>query len=167
MTAHSKLKDIVFPALSGSFLEHVNLSEYLYSESQVRSLKEKAEEKNGENGRKKKSVAKSDNSQQGKNERSTLEDEITKSHSLPSCGHKGTVVMNLFGASSLVCKGRLWVMRDDLKRGEPGPVAGACWMHWERRYGAPVAEGWGAGLVMDLEGAKSSQGTEPTPGIFT
>ena len=57
MTAHSKLKDIVFPALSGSFLEHVNLSEYLYSESQVRSLKEKAEEKNGENGRKKKSVA--------------------------------------------------------------------------------------------------------------
>ena len=47
----------------------------MYSESQVRSLKEKAEEKTGENGKKKKSVAKSDNSQQGKNERSTLEDE--------------------------------------------------------------------------------------------
>lgn len=75
MTAHSKLEDMVFPALSGSFLEHVNLSEYMYPESQVRSLKEKAEEKNGENERKKKSVEKSDNSQQGKNERSTLEDE--------------------------------------------------------------------------------------------
>lgn len=75
--------------------------------------------------------------------------------------------MNLFGASSLVCKGGLWVMRDDLKRGEPGPVAGACWMHCERRYGAPVAEGLGARLVTDLDGAESSQGTEPTPGIST
>ena len=83
--------------------------------------------------------------------------ENTKTHSLLSCGHKETVSMNLFGASSLVCKGRLWVMRDDLKHGEPGPVAGACWMHCERRYGAPVAEGLGAGLVMGLEGAEISR----------
>lgn len=83
MTAHSRLEDMVFPAPSGSFLEHVNLSEYMHPESQVRSLKEKAEEKNGENERKKKSVEKSDNSQQGKNERSTLEDEDSRKHKNP------------------------------------------------------------------------------------
>lgn len=49
----------------------------------MRSLKEKAEEKNGENERKKKSVEKSDNSQQGKNERSTLEDEDSRKHKNP------------------------------------------------------------------------------------
>ena len=83
MTAHSKLEDMVFPALSGSFLEHVNLSEDMYPESQVRSMKEKAEEKNGENERKKKSVEKSDNSQQGKNERSTREDADSRKHKDP------------------------------------------------------------------------------------
>ena len=47
MTAHSKLEDMVFPALSGSFLEHVNLSEYMYPESQVRSLRRRLKKRMG------------------------------------------------------------------------------------------------------------------------
>lgn len=66
----------------------------------------------------------------------------------------------------LCAKGGLWVMRDDLKRGSLGlrQEHAGCTVKGGM---SPVAEGLGAGLVTDLDGAERTQGTEPTPGIST